>query len=105
MFETVKQRIENYKSGKKFNAENCLNKQVRIEQQELNRKIDEIKNRINYVSESTTTEHAVIYQVHDYEQKMFDEVKNYFENLGFTVINLTIPELGNDEYMIISWKK
>ena len=104
MFNSLRKKIDDYKQSKIFNAENCLYKQIKIEKFELNKKIEEITHRISFVAESTSTEHTVIYQVHDYEQKMFAEIKTYFINLGFKVINMEIPELGNDEYMIISWK-
>ena len=104
MFNSIKERLDNYKSSKRFNAQNCLRKQIAVEKQNLNKRIEEIASRINYVVESTTSEHTVIYQVHDYEKKMFEEIENYFQDLGFTVITMVIPELGNDEYMIISWK-
>jgi len=96
--------LENYKKSRVFNAENCLRKQVRVDQQNFEKKVEDITSRINYVVESTTSEHTVIYQVHDYERKLYDKIEEHFTNLGFLVIRLTIPELGNDEYMIISWK-
>ena len=98
------QGFKNYQKSKEFNAENCLRKQVRVDQQNFEKRVEDITARIKYVVDSTTSEHTVIYQVHDYERKLYDQIEEHFTNLGFLVIRLTIPELGNDEYMIISWK-
>lgn len=98
------QGIKNYQKSREFNAANCLGKQVKIDQENFEKRVEDITMRIKYVVESTTEEHAVIYQVHDYERKMYDQIEEHFTKLGFLVIRLTIPELGNDEYMIISWK-
>ena len=98
------QGFKNYQKSKEFNAENCLRKQVRVDQQNFEKRVEDITARIKYVVDSTTSEHTVIYQVHDYERKLYDRIEEHFTNLGFLVIRLTIPELGNDEYMIISWK-
>ena len=105
MFKSIINQIKNYRNGKKFNAENCLKKQINIERLSFEHKIDEIVGRINYVVNTTTEEHAVIYQIHDYEIKMWNKISEYFEGLGFQVIIMDIPELNNDRYIIISWKR
>ena len=103
MFNSIKERIQDHKNLKKFNAVNCLRKQKNVDKQNLDKRIEEIIGRINYVVESTTEEHTVIYQVHDYERDMYDRIDEYFKNLGFKVIFISIPELNNEQYMIISW--
>ena len=104
MFNSIKEKIQNLKARKQFNANNCLRQQNYIDKQNLLKRIDDIQARIKYVVESTTEEHAVIYQIHEYERPMWSEIDEHFTNLGFKLIYKTIEELNNDEYVIISWK-
>lgn len=115
MIKLIAEKIREIKRRKEFNAENCLRKQCNLEQcimkkqmeeakRELNAKIDEIKNRIRYVIEQSPDQHKVIFQVHENEMELYENVKTYFSNLGFKVVLITIEDLGTDELMIISWE-
>ena len=100
----IRERIQKIKDSKSFNDENCFKHQVAVENRRLSDRIEEITARINFVVSTTTSEHTVIYRVPEHDKKMFSLIKEYFMNLGFSVISLNIEDLGNEEYMIISWR-
>ncbi len=104
MFRKIRDRINEIKKSKEFNAENCKRKQQLNENKLFNDKVEEIEARINYVVTTTTTEHTVIYKIHETQKKLFYDVETYFQNLGFRTIRVTIPQLENEEFLIISWK-
>ncbi len=104
MFRKIRDRINEIKKSKEFNAENCLRKQQLTENKLFNDKVEEIEARINYVVTTTTTEHTVIYKIHETQKKLFYDVETYFQNLVFRTIRVTIPQLENEEFLIISWK-
>jgi len=115
MFRIVFEKIREIKRRHEFNAENCMRKQYNLERyllkkkeeeenRELEAKIEEIKNRISYVIDQSPDQHKVIFQVHEKEKDLYNNVKTYFSNLGFKVVLITVEDLGTDELMIISWE-
>lgn len=115
MFRIVIEKIREIRRKREFNAENCMRKQYNLEQyllkkkeeeenRRLDAKIEEIKNRISYVIDQSPDQHKVIFQVHEKERDLYNNVKTYFSNLGFKVVLITVEDLGTDELMIISWE-
>lgn len=93
---------QKWKERNAFNAENCRRKQNKIEESQYEKKIGDIRGRIEYVVGNSTDEHAVIYCVRPNDKEMYEHIKDYFYGLGFVAVITPIDGLDN-EYLIISW--
>lgn len=91
-----------WKERNAFNAENCRRKQHKMENDRYEKKVEDIRARIDYVVSNCSDEHAVIYCVKNNEREMYEHIQDYFYNLGFTAVIEEIKGLNN-EYLIVSW--
>ena len=108
-------KIKEIRKNREFNAQNCLKRQNMFQEKEekrlmyekkrlLNEKIEEIKGRITYVVGQSVDQHTVIFQINENEREMYENVKEYFMNIGFKVVIMKIDEFGED-VIVISWKQ
>lgn len=109
----IRQRIENFRQSRMFNAQNCLNKQTALRMREERRKIDEerrhledvineIENRIEFVVGQSYNQQTVIFQVIDGEKSTFEKVKDHFISRGFNAFFQQMENLPV-EALVISW--
>lgn len=109
----IKEKIENWKQSRMFNAQNCAKKQEELRIREERRKlieeqhrldgiITEIENRIHFVISQSFNQQTVIFQVLDGEKDMFEKVKEHFANRGFNAFFQQMENLPV-EALVISW--
>ena len=98
----IRKQIEEIIKGREFSADNCRKHQQEELQKQANLIIDDIKALINYKVDNTN-EKAIIYSISDGDGKKFKLVEEYFENLGFNVFRTKFKELGDYEFLVISW--
>lgn len=99
MFEFFKELFKK----KEFNADNCREKQNRSIKQRSKAKINEIIALINYKIINSNYENTVIFTIDKDEEIVYEEVIEYFRNLGFIVVETKFDELGEQKFLIISW--
>ncbi len=90
---------------KKFDAESCRNAQNRSILGRSNAKISEITSLIDYKVSNSNYENTVIITINKNEEIIYPEVIKYFKDHGFTVLVKRFDELGDQEFLIISWAK
>ena len=98
----IKKLIEEYKKKKEFNAENCRKHQQSELEKQVSLMIEDIKSVISF-KVSNTDEKAVIHSLSDGEIDVFELVKDYFIERGFKVFKTKFKELGDFEFLVISW--
>jgi len=96
--------IELFKK-KEFNAENCRNIQNKSILGKSNIKINEITSLIKYKVSNSNYETTVIFTIDKDEEIIYQEVTKHFKDLGFIVLVKKFEELGDQEFIIISWVK
>lgn len=107
-FYVIKDMFELFKrifKGREFNAASCREKQNRSIQERSKTKINEIIALIDYKVSNSNYENTVIFTIDKDEEIVYEEVFNYFENLGFIVLKKQFEEIGEQKFLIISWAK
>lgn len=98
----IRNIIQNIRRKYEFSAERCRNHQQEELEKRADTIIDDIKTFINF-KVSNTNEKAVIYSLHSPEDKVYTLVEDFYRERGFKVFRTKFPELGDMEFMIISW--
>lgn len=98
----IKRLLEEYKKRKEFNAENCRKYQQSELEKQASILIEDIKSVISF-KVANTEEKAVIHSLSDVENDVFELVKDYFIERGFKVFKTRFQELGDFEFLVISW--
>ena len=94
--------IQKYREKRTLTAEKCRSYQ----QEELSRKADSIINDIKAVINfkvSNTNEKAIISSLFNPDDKVYTIVEKYYKDHGFTVFRTRFSELGDLEFLVISW--
>lgn len=90
---------------KETTAESCREAQNKSILGKSNAKIDEIISLIDYKVSNSNCENTVIITVNKNEEIIYPEVIKHFRDLGFIVLIEKFEELGEQEFLIISWAK
>lgn len=96
----IRKLIQKYREKRTLTAEKCRSYQ----QEELSRKADSIINDIKAVINfkvSNTNEKAIISSLLSPDDKVY--VEKYYKDHGFTVFRTKFSELGDLEFLVISW--
>ena len=98
----IKRIIESYRAKRRFTAENCRNRQEGEIEKQATTIIEDIQAYINFKVDNTTSEKTVcIDSPKDPEVSRL--VEDYYRERGFRVFKTSFSELGNYEFLIISW--
>lgn len=109
----IKDRIENFKQKRQFNAQNCLSRQRMLKEREERRQIDadkrylealisDIQNRIDYVVAESYDQQTVIFQIDEKQRVMFEQARDFFLSRGFNAFFQKLEQLPV-EALVISW--
>ena len=98
----IRKLIEQYKEKRKFTAENCRNRQEGELEKQATSIIEDIRAYINFKVDNTTSEKTVIVD-NPKDPEVSRIVEDYYRECGFKVFKTSFPELGNSEFLIISW--
>ena len=98
----IRRLIQAYREKKRFTAERCRNHQQEVLSKRANVIIDDIKAFINFKVDNTN-EKAVINSLSSPEDKVYTLVEDYYRERGFIVFRTKFKELGDLEFLVISW--
>lgn len=98
----IRKQIREIIKGREFSAENCRKHQQLELQKQANLIIEDIKAIISF-KVTNTNEKAIIYSISDGDGKKFKLVEEYFSEHGFKVFRSQFSELGDYEFLVISW--
>lgn len=98
----IRKMIKEIIGRREFNAENCRKHQQSELEKQATVVIEDVKTIINF-KVSNTDEKAIIYSLPDRESKIFEMVEEYFMERGFKVFRTRFPELGDTEFLVVSW--
>lgn len=98
----IRKYIEDLIGRGEFNAENCRNHQQSELEKQASLMIEDIKSVISF-KVSNTDEKAVIHSLSNMKIEVYELVKDYFIERGFKVFKTKFQELGDFEFLVISW--
>lgn len=109
----IREKIEAWRQGKMFTAQNCHKRQNELKIREEKRQIEEarrsldsliseIENRIVFVISQSYRQHTVIFQVNEGQEEMFNKAKDHFIANGFNAFFQKMDNLSV-EALVISW--
>lgn len=98
----IKRLLEEYKKKREFSAENCRKHQQSELEKQASLMIEDIKSVISF-KVSNTDEKAVIHSLSNVKIEVYELIKDYFIERGFKVFKTRFQELGDFEFLVISW--